>query len=61
MMPSLDVMRPLAAAILLLDAGIGVCALRTWQRLMPSVNLRRVILIETLAAALLLLLDWWIG
>ena len=53
-MISLASIRLVAATVLLLDAAIGLCALDYWQRLVPSINLRRVIAIETLAAAALL-------
>jgi len=60
-MISLPTLRLVAAGVLLLDAMIGMCAPDFWQRLVPAVNVRRMIVLETIAAGLILVIHHAVG
>ena len=47
---TLENIRIWIAIVLLVDAGIGLWGENTWQKLAPSINIRRVALIEAAAA-----------
>ena len=48
------------AVILLLDVVVGLLGLDHWQRLIPFINVRRLILVEAAAAAVLLAIYFWL-
>ena len=47
---TLDNIRIWVAIVMLIDAAIGLWGESAWQRLCPSINIRRVALIEAAAA-----------
>ena len=46
--------------VMLVDAAVGLWGLNYWQRLMPSVNVKLIALIEAATAGVLLILQLWL-
>lgn len=57
---SLSTIRFWIAIIMLLDVAIGMLAFDYWQRLILSINIRRIILIEAVATIFILVIHFWI-
>lgn len=58
---SLSTFRFWLAMIMLLDVVIGLWGLDYWQRLLPAINIRRMILIEAVAAIVILIIHFGTG
>ena len=43
---TLPTVRLLIVTLLLVDSAVGLCGLRHWQALMPTVNIRRIVAME---------------
>ena len=58
---SLSTIRFWIAILMLLDVAIGLWSLDYLQRLIPSINIRRIILIEAIAAIVILVIHFLTG
>ena len=58
---SLSTIRFWVAMLLLFDVAIGLLGLDYWQRFIPSINIRRMILIEAVAAIVILVIHFLTG
>lgn len=58
---SFPTIRIWVAVLMLLDVAIGMLCLDRWQKLLPVVNVRRLIAIECVAAVTIVAIHFWAG